>query len=367
MSGKNTKRVIIVGGGYAGSSLARGLDRHVDVVLVEPRDHFFHNVAAMRAIVDPKLFDRIAIPYDRLLKRGKVLRDRATAISDRSVTLASGQTLEADAVVVATGSTYARPFKPQTDNLDMLRQAIKAASEQVAGSATITIVGAGAVGTELAGEIATTMRGKTIHLVSSSPSLFPGYAPGLGRRLDAQLKAMNVRVHHATTATNLQSTTEPFQGSVTLSNGETLPAGLVFPVIGARAEASLFKAMAGATLDRLGRVNVDPWLRPAGSKTLFVFGDAAATGDGMTIVAVMRQEPWLAKTILAALDGKQVDSLPRYAPWPVAPILVPLGARKGASVLPITKKGLAVGPFLTSAIKGKHLFIPRYWKEFGYT
>jgi hypothetical protein len=46
---------------------------------------------------------------------------------------------------------------------------------------------------------------------------------------------------------------------------------------------------------------------------------------------------------------------------------VPLGARKGASVLPITKKGLAVGPFLTSAIKGKHLFIPRYWKEFGYT
>ena len=54
--------------------------------------------------------------------------------------------------------------------------------------------------------------------------------------------------------------------------------------------------------------------------------------------------------------------------WPhTAPILVPLGARRGASVLPITKKGLAVGPFLTSAIKGKQLFIPRYWKEFGYT
>jgi NADH dehydrogenase FAD-containing subunit len=78
MSGKNTKRVIIVGGGYAGSSLARALDRQVDVILVEPRDHFFHNVAAMRAIVDPKLFDRIAIPYDRLLKRGKVIRDRVT-------------------------------------------------------------------------------------------------------------------------------------------------------------------------------------------------------------------------------------------------------------------------------------------------
>jgi NADH dehydrogenase FAD-containing subunit len=367
MSGKSTRRVIIVGGGYAGFSLARGLDRKADVVLVEPRDHFFHNVAAMRAIVEPRLFDRIAIPYDRLLKRGKVMRDRATAISDRTVTLASGQTLEADIVVAATGSTYASPFKPQADNLDRLRQSIKAAGEQLAAASSVTIVGAGAVGTELAGEIASAMSGKSVHLVSSSPSLFPGYAPGLGRRLDAQLKAMNVSVHHGATATNLQTTAEPFQGSVTLSTGEALPAGLVFPVIGAKAESSLFKAIAGATFDRLGRVTVDPWLRPAGSKTLFAFGDAAATGDAMTIVAIMRQEPWLAKTILAALDGKPVESLARYAPWPVAPILVPLGTRKGASVLPITKKGLAVGPFLTSAIKGKHLFIPRYWKEFGYT
>jgi hypothetical protein len=42
-----------------------------------------------------------------------------------------------------------------------------------------------------------------------------------------------------------------------------------------------------------------------------------------------------------------------------------VGPSHGASVLPVTKKGLVVGPFLTGLIKGKSLFIPRYHKEFG--
>src|SRR6202035_4925710 len=42
-----------------------------------------------------------------------------------------------------------------------------------------------------------------------------------------------------------------------------------------------------------------------------------------------------------------------------------VGPRRGASVLPLTKRGLTVGGFLTSLIKGKTLFIPRYRKEFG--
>ena len=34
---------------------------------MEPRDAFVHNVAAIRAIVEPALLDRLIIPYDRLL------------------------------------------------------------------------------------------------------------------------------------------------------------------------------------------------------------------------------------------------------------------------------------------------------------
>jgi apoptosis-inducing factor 2 len=35
-------------------------------------------------------------------------------------------------------------------------------------------------------------------------------------------------------------------------------------------------------------------------------------------------------------------------------------------LLPILRNGMLVGSWLTSQIKGRELFIPRYLKEFGY-
>lgn len=359
------KRVAIVGGGYAGTALARALDAAAEVVLIEPRDKFFHNVAGIRGIVEPALLDKIAIPYDRLLKRGRVVHARADELTDRTVKLSNGDTVEADIVVVATGSRYARPFKAQTDSVAALLADSRAAHEQLRQAKSVAIVGAGAVGTELAGEIATGMRGKKITLISATPTLFPGYPEKLGRKLAGQLKAMGVTLRLGTSARSLQQTDAPFTGRLDMTEGDPIEADLVFPVIGAKPVTDLLAAVPGVTLDPLGRAKVDRWLRPTPSSTLFALGDTAAAGEAMTIVAIARQEPWLAKTIKALLGGKKLESLPPYTPWPIAPILIPLGPKKGASVLPITKSGMVVGPFLTATIKGKALFIPRYRKEFG--
>ena len=51
------KRVVIVGGGYAGVALARALDSNAEVCLVEARDRFVHNVAAIRSVVEPALLE----------------------------------------------------------------------------------------------------------------------------------------------------------------------------------------------------------------------------------------------------------------------------------------------------------------------
>src|SRR5271163_3746352 len=113
MGAKIVKRIVIVGG-YAGTMVARALDGVAEVRLIEPRDRFVHNVAAIRAVVEPALLDRLMIPYDRLLRRGSVIRGLAAEIGEARVGLADGTTIEGDIVVAATGSTYARPFKPWT-------------------------------------------------------------------------------------------------------------------------------------------------------------------------------------------------------------------------------------------------------------
>lgn len=360
------KRIVIVGGGYAGTSLARALDGVADVVLIEPRDRFVHNVAAIRAIVDPSLLERLVIPYDRLLKRGRLVRDRAVSLDSNAVKLAGGTSIEADIIVVATGSRYARPFKPDSESTASFVDASRAAHGALQSAKSIAIAGAGAVGTELAGEIAAAFRKKKVTLISSTATLFPSYASKLGRKLETQLKGMGVTLRMGETVRNLAATGGPYAGKLNMSNGASIEADLVFPAIGTRPDNDLLRTLPDAVFDALGRVQVDPWMRVAGRKNLFALGDAAANGDLMTIVAITRQEPWFTKTIKALIAGKKLEALPRYSPWPLPPILIPLGPSKGASVLPIGKNGMVVGSFLTSTIKGKHLFIPRYRKEFGY-
>ena len=182
-----TKRVIIIGGGYAGTQLARALDADAEVMLVEPREAFVHNVGAIRAVVDPALTERLIFPYDRLLKRGRVIRERAVAVSGTTVELASGRELAGEIVVLATGSTYAAPFKPQGEMMADFHAAVSGLHRQLASAARVAIIGAGAVGVELAGEIASAMPGKRIDLRSADRDLFPAFNPGLGQALARQL------------------------------------------------------------------------------------------------------------------------------------------------------------------------------------
>jgi apoptosis-inducing factor 2 len=108
-SDRKPASVVVVGGGYGGTAAAKALDEVTDVVLVDPKDSFEHNIAALRALVDPSWIPRIHFPYDGLLKRGHVIRDRAVKVDSRRVVLESGQELVPDFIVLATGSSYPFP------------------------------------------------------------------------------------------------------------------------------------------------------------------------------------------------------------------------------------------------------------------
>src|SRR5712691_11945560 len=91
--------VVVIGGGYGGVNVANALDAVVEVVLVEPKDAFVHNIGALRALVEPAFLPKIFLPYDRLLTRGRVVRDRAVEVNAHRVVLASGESMAADFVV----------------------------------------------------------------------------------------------------------------------------------------------------------------------------------------------------------------------------------------------------------------------------
>ncbi|AXQ30248.1 N-acyl homoserine lactone synthase [Solimonas sp. K1W22B-7] len=357
------KRIVIVGGGYAGMGLAKALDRRFEVRMIEPRDRFVHNLAAIRALAEgPPLLRQLAVPYDRLLRRGTVLQARAAAVTEQGVTLADGRQLEADYVVVATGSRHNGPFKPQTENAADFLSAGAALHQRLLQARSVAIVGGGPVGVELAGEIAAAHPGKALHLVSATQQLCAGFNPRLGERLAAQLRARGIGLKLGVTAAGLSEG----PAVLALSDGTLLEADLVFASTGAVPDAALLRALPGLPFDTRGRAQLDPWLRPQGMQRLFVAGDVGATGDPMTAIAVTRQVPWLAGLLKSLAGGASIERLRPYRPWPVQPLVVPLGPSAGSSVLPLGREGMVFGDRVTSLLKGRDLLLPRYRRQLGY-
>lgn len=360
------KKITIIGGGYAGIMLAKQLEAHADISLIEPRDKWVHNVAMIRALARPELLDEIVMPYDGLLQKGKLCRGRAVAIDGTTTILENGTTISGDKVIVATGSNYALPFKMQNDDSAAFVSQAKKVMAQIDKAQSIAIVGAGAVGCELAGELAFARPEKQVTLLSADARLLPTFPEKLGRIMARQLGELGVKLRLSERIEKLKKTDQPFvptKGQIKLADGFPIAADLVIPVVGTKPVTDLLQPLETVEFNPQGRVMVDNWLRPTANPDLFVVGDIAATGDMMTIIALTRQVNWLVKALKADLRGQPIANMKPYKPWSKPMILLPLGPDKGASALPIG----VTGPFLTRAIKGKTLFIPRYKRELGWT
>src|ERR1700716_4418818 len=171
---------VVVGGGYGGYAVAKALDETSEVVLVEPKDAFMHNIAALRALVDPSWLPRIFLPYGALLTHGRVVRDRAVVVDPHRVVTASGEEISADYVVLATGSRY--PFPAKTDLVDTAhaQEQVREAHQALVSADRVLLVGAGPVGIELAGEIRHVWPGKSIVLLDVADEILGGpYKPEL--------------------------------------------------------------------------------------------------------------------------------------------------------------------------------------------
>lgn len=359
-----THKLTIVGGGFLGAELAKALDADMDVTLIERASHFTHTPAMIRAMVDPTLLDRALIPYDRLLARGRVVHGEAAAVDGDGVTLADGTRIPADTLVLATGSANFSPFKSANGDIEALRADNDRWHKAMTVAHRIVIIGAGTVGTELAGEIAHAHPEKKITLVASDTVLFPDLPSTMGQSLTSKLEAMGVEVILGARAETLPGEDGPESGSVKLSSGQVLEADLIIPTVGSRARTSLADTLPGVERAADGRVKVDGFLRPSSLPNFFAAGDMIAVGDAMTIVAISRQKPWLERTLKARASGKPLDTMKPYAPWgEKAPILIPLGPERGNAFMMIA----SLGDWVTSKMKGRDLFISKYRKLFGKT
>jgi NADH:ubiquinone reductase (H+-translocating) len=307
--------VLIIGGGFGGLYAAMALRRAtVRVTLIDRCNHHVFSPLVYQVATASLSPADIAQPLRWILRRQKntrVLLGEAASIDPgrRTVTLADGERIIYDFLIVATGVTHtyfghddwmrhAPGLKEVADAIEIRRRfllAFEAAerepdAEKRRAILTFVIVGGGPTGVELAGAMAeiarrampaefraidtTTAR---VILLEGRDRILPTFLPELSRRARADLEALGVDVWLNAKVTEIGE-----QG-VSIG-GERIVTGNVFWAAGVA--ASPLGASLGVPLDRAGRVLVNPDLSIPGHPEVFVLGDLALINDPKTGQAV---------------------------------------------------------------------------------
>ncbi|WP_214102877.1 NAD(P)/FAD-dependent oxidoreductase [Acrocarpospora catenulata] len=352
--------VVVLGGGYAGFNVAKALDDIADVILVDPSDVFMHNVASWRALVEPDWLDRIFWPFDRLLAHGRFLRDQAVAVDGRQVTLASGERLEPDYLVLATGSSYPFPAKAEVPDAERTRARLRDAHQALRDAERVLVVGAGPAGLELAGEIKAYFPGKHVTIADLGADILPGpFDQELREELKAQLDRLGVELKLGSPLTELPSAEPATAAPIAVSTvaGDKLTADIWFRCFGVVPRTGYLTGALAEARDERGYVRVDEYLGVSGLDRVYAVGDIAAV-DRDTAGAAGAQAELVAANIRAEITATGEPAA--YQPRPPA-VIVPLGPEGGAGQFP----GQGVfGAEQASAIKGQALFVDRYAAAF---
>ena len=355
--------VVVIGGGYAGINVARSLDDVASVVLVEPKDAFVHNVAALRALVNPSWLPRIYLPYGGLLSHGRIAADRAVKVDAGRVVLASGEELPADYIVLATGSSYPFPAKSDVDRTVDAHEKTLGTHAALAAAARVLLVGAGAVGIELAGEIKAVWPSKQVTLIDVADDVLGApYRADLKAELRRQLAGLGVQV---LLGSPLQAAppTEPGElrtFTVATQAGTEVTADLWFRCYGVIPVSDYLAGGLAAARRADGMIEVTDTLQVTGQDRVFALGDVS-TADRKVAGAASRQAEVVVANIKALIGGRGGGA----EPVPAAPagIVVPIGPEGGSGQRPGSEDLLPAE--VVAQVKGRDMMVDRFAEMLG--
>ena len=290
-------RILVLGAGFAGLWAAIGAARKRDElgtsrddadILVVDRNPY-HNIRVRNYEVD---IGDVAIPLAEVLDPigvdHRVAEISSIAPERQHVTLATShghETLHYDRLVLTLGSRLVRPAIPglaaASFDVDTYQAALRLNDHLAAlgrepaspGRSTVVVVGAGFTGIEVAAEMPAKcaragLDNARVILVDPNPVVGATIGDHARPVINEALSSLDV-------ATRLGVSISAVDASgVTLSSGEFIAARTVVWCAGMAANP--LAATLSGEHDRLGRIEVDPFMRVKGISNVFAAGDVAS-------------------------------------------------------------------------------------------
>jgi len=296
--------VVIVGAGFGGLEVARGLaGAPVRITLIDQRNHHLFQPLLYQVATASLAPSEIAWPIRHLFRSRKEVTTLLAAVSgidaqSNQLHLADGTLIAYDTLVLATGARHAyfghdewesrAPGLKTLEDATAIRRQILLAFEraereadpqQRAALLTFVIVGGGPTGVELAGTIAelahTTLRKEfrlidtrtaRIILIEAGGRLLPSFSADLSSYARTALERLGVEIE-------LGHPVGECTSDGVMVEGRKIPAAVTLWAAGVRASPAA--AWLDAPTDPANRVRVEPNLSAPGHANVFVIGDTA--------------------------------------------------------------------------------------------
>ena len=352
-------RVVVIGGGFGGVRTVQGLrGAGVDITLIDRRNFHLFQPLTYQVATGALSPGEIAYPLRALFKARpdvRVLQADVEGIDAdaRVVRLLPVDDIEPapiiyDTLVVAAGSTYSyfgheewRKVAHEVKSLESalaVRSQVLVAFERAelsddpvmdAAELTFVVVGAGPTGVETAGQIAELARDTLrqnfrsidpaaharILLVEAADHILGSFPVSLSKRAARALERLGVTVMLNRTVIRI----DPTGVTLRAADGteERIASRTVIWAAGVKASplAGLLGRLAGADVDRAGRLTVEPDLTLPGHPEILALGDMVRVrgGDGQAVTypgvapVAIQQGRYAARVIRNRLDGRRTS------------------------------------------------------------
>ena len=352
---ESNKKVLIVGGGFAGIEAARKLGKmrlpNVSVALLSNKSYFEYYPALYRVVTGASPIEVCVPLVDMVPKNVEVVMDGATAIDlqKKTVTCMTGTVRSFDYIVLALGSetTYfnlpglsdlAHGFKSVQEAVDLKKHLHLLFQEhahpdpkEMVSHFHIIIVGGGPSGVEVAGDLTAYMHRLskhygvdpslvTIDLIESNGRLVPATDPRASAHILARLRSLGVNIF-----LNRQLVSEEVE-QVYLKD-MTMKAKTLIWTAGTKLN-SLFDSIQGLSFSPKKRVLVDEYMHAVGFDYVFVVGDAASTAYSGLAQTAIYDGNYAGTAIAQTIKGR---SIAPYQPKPTS-FSIPVGDNWGVFV-----------------------------------
>ncbi|OJA19575.1 NADH dehydrogenase FAD-containing subunit [Rhizopogon vesiculosus] len=375
MTGKAEQNIVIVGGGFAGFQVAKELSKKVDaqrynIILINSRSYAIALPAVVRLVVDAqsKLEETSFVKLDRLYSNGNgqttvgvvTSIEAKPGVPGGAVVLASGERIPYAVLVLATGSKWTGPCAIPENEADVL-PFVNAWRHKFSEAKHVVIVGGGAVGIELAGEVKDIYPTKKITIVHGGDELLNNtYNKSLRKGMQKRLAARGVEFMFNEYIDDIP---EAGVVGVTTRSGKRIgDADLVVSARGGRPNSDYVSSLGEDALNGHGYVKVQPTLQLLNYPSIFALGDVIEWTEQKQVAKLRWHVPIVIANILGLLNGATLTK--KYAGAPE--LIVITNGRNGGMGYFSFFGGFTLGDWFAWLAKARDFMVPHFRKDLGY-